>query len=207
MFDIGWSELLVIGVVALIVVGPKDLPRMFRTLGEFTGKARKMAREFQTAMNDAAKETGVNDIAGDLRKATDPKQFGLDAIKDATGDLSAWNPDEADGMAAKPDAGLTPDRAAARDKIQAATAAKAEARIAAEAAELSDEPEMLPESVAAAPKRAAPKKTASKPAASKPATVKPAAPKPAAAKPAAKKPAVRKPAAKKSAAAKSEGKA
>ena len=55
MLDIGWSELLVIGVVALIVVGPKDLPVMFRTLGRFTAKARSMAREFQRAMDDAAK--------------------------------------------------------------------------------------------------------------------------------------------------------
>ena len=53
MFDIGWSELLLIGVVALIVVGPKDLPRMFRTLGQFTARARHMARDFQRAMEDA----------------------------------------------------------------------------------------------------------------------------------------------------------
>ena len=45
MFDIGWSEMMVVGVVALIVVGPKDLPRMFHTLGEFTGKARGMSKE------------------------------------------------------------------------------------------------------------------------------------------------------------------
>ena len=100
MVDIGWSELLVIGVVALIVVGPKDLPRMFRTLGEFTGKARRMAREFQNAMNQAADDSGVGDIAGDLRKVANPKKFGMDALKGATDDLKAWTPDEADGKAA-----------------------------------------------------------------------------------------------------------
>ena len=49
MFDIGWTELMVVGIVALIVVGPKDLPGMFRTLGRFTGKAKGMARDFQSA--------------------------------------------------------------------------------------------------------------------------------------------------------------
>lgn len=73
MFDIGFSEMAIVGVVALIVVGPKDLPAMFRTVGEFTGKARRMAREFQSAMNDAAKDSGVGDIAGDLRKVADPR--------------------------------------------------------------------------------------------------------------------------------------
>ena len=58
MLDLGWSELLVIGIVALIVVGPKDLPVLFRNLGRFMGKARGMAREFSRAMNDAADESG-----------------------------------------------------------------------------------------------------------------------------------------------------
>jgi sec-independent protein translocase protein TatB len=46
MFGLGWGEMIVVGVVALIVVGPKDLPQMFRTLGRFSGKAKGMAREF-----------------------------------------------------------------------------------------------------------------------------------------------------------------
>ena len=60
MFDIGWSELLVIGVVALIVVGPKDLPIMFRKAGQFVGRMRAMAREFTRAMDAAADASGVN---------------------------------------------------------------------------------------------------------------------------------------------------
>ena len=73
MFDIGWSELMIIGVVALIVVGPKDLPMMFRKVGQFVGKARGMARDFQRAMDQAADDSGVKDIADSVKKAADIK--------------------------------------------------------------------------------------------------------------------------------------
>jgi sec-independent protein translocase protein TatB len=73
MFDIGWSELMIIGVVALIVVGPKDLPMMFRKVGNFVGKARGMARDFQSAMDHTADESGVKDLADSVKKAADIK--------------------------------------------------------------------------------------------------------------------------------------
>ncbi|WP_308917292.1 Sec-independent protein translocase protein TatB [Jannaschia sp. LMIT008] len=118
VFDLGLAEMLVIGVVALIVVGPKDLPIMFRKIGEVTGKARRMAREFQNAMNDAARDSGVDDVAGDLRKLSNPKRYGIDTLKDATKDLTAWRPDE--DAPAPPRTGDA-DRAAAR-KAAAETA-------------------------------------------------------------------------------------
>lgn len=86
MFDLGWTELLLIGIVALIVVGPKDLPILFRQAGQFTGRMRRMAREFTQAMNDAADEVGVSDIEKTMRAAANPKTFGVDAIKTAVGD-------------------------------------------------------------------------------------------------------------------------
>lgn len=67
MLDIGWSELLLIGIVALIVVGPKELPGLFRTVGQYVGKARGMAREFQRSMEQAANESGLNEAAGGLK--------------------------------------------------------------------------------------------------------------------------------------------
>lgn len=92
MFDIGWSELILIGTVALIVVGPKDLPGMFHQIGRFTSKARSMAREFSNAMEDAAKETGVKDVASDLQKATSSKALGLDAVRNAADKFEKWDP-------------------------------------------------------------------------------------------------------------------
>jgi sec-independent protein translocase protein TatB len=67
MFDIGWGEFFLIGVVALIVVGPKELPGLFRTVGQWTGKARGMAREFQRSLEQAANESGMNEVSQSLK--------------------------------------------------------------------------------------------------------------------------------------------
>jgi sec-independent protein translocase protein TatB len=62
MFDIGWSELVVIGVVALVVIGPKDLPRVMRTVGKWSGKVKRMGREFQNQFNEALREAELDDV-------------------------------------------------------------------------------------------------------------------------------------------------
>ena len=103
--DIGWAELLLIGIVALIVIGPEDLPDMFRQLGRFTAKIRSMGREFSRAMEQAAKETGVSDVAKDLRAATSAKSMGLDKVKEAADRFEKWDPIK---NAAKPTAPAKP---------------------------------------------------------------------------------------------------
>ncbi len=90
--DIGWAELMIIGVVALIVIGPKDLPEMFRQLGRITAKLRGMAREFSRAMEQAAKESGMADAANDLKAATSPTATGLDKVKAAADSFEKWDP-------------------------------------------------------------------------------------------------------------------
>jgi sec-independent protein translocase protein TatB len=62
MFDIGWSELLVIGVVALIAIGPKELPGVLRMVGQWMGKVRRMASEFQGQFQEAMREAEMADI-------------------------------------------------------------------------------------------------------------------------------------------------
>ncbi|MGO4715736.1 Sec-independent protein translocase protein TatB [Bradyrhizobium sp. 2TAF24] len=62
MFDIGWGEMVVIGVVALVVIGPKELPGVLRTVGRVVGKARRMASEFQGQFNEALREAEMADL-------------------------------------------------------------------------------------------------------------------------------------------------
>ena len=78
MFDIGWSELVVIGVVALIAIGPKELPAVLRTVGQYMGKVRRMAAEFQGQFQEAMREAEmadlkkqVDDIADSAKGLTD----------------------------------------------------------------------------------------------------------------------------------------
>ena len=62
MFNFGWGELVVIGIVALIAIGPKELPTVLRTLGQWMGKVRRMANEFQGQFNEALREAEFADL-------------------------------------------------------------------------------------------------------------------------------------------------
>ena len=143
MFDLGWAELLVIGVVALIIVGPKDLPKLFRKLGQFMGKARAMAREFSSAMNAAADDAGVGDLKkmGDgLRTATAAKNMGLDGLTKVTTKFEDWAPDpDSDATKGPNTAKMTEERRAQAEKIQELTAQQQNARPAREAGAASGE--------------------------------------------------------------------
>jgi sec-independent protein translocase protein TatB len=66
MFDIGWTELVVIAIVAIVVIGPKDLPRAMRFVGQWTGKMKKMAREFQGQFNEALREAELDTVRKDV---------------------------------------------------------------------------------------------------------------------------------------------
>ncbi|HEV7258308.1 MAG TPA: Sec-independent protein translocase protein TatB [Bosea sp. (in: a-proteobacteria)] len=106
MFDIAWSEFMLIGAVALVVIGPKDLPKAMRTAGQAIGKIRRMAAEFQGQFNDAMREAElhdlkkqVEDVGGtvssslntDFKPIDMPASTGLDdaAMKEAEAKLAA----------------------------------------------------------------------------------------------------------------------
>ncbi|WP_417241429.1 Sec-independent protein translocase protein TatB [Celeribacter sp.] len=200
MLDIGMSELLVIGIVSLIVVGPKDLPGMFRTLGRFTARAKSMAREFSSAMDAAADESGIKEASAALKGAANPKKFGLDKLNEAADEFDKWDPmEKIENPAVKKTAALDPNRAEMAKIISEATAKKANERLARDAkvaAKAAEAASAKPSETPATPQKPVAKKTAArKPAAKKPAAKKTAAAKAAPAKAPAKKPAA-KPAAK-----------
>jgi sec-independent protein translocase protein TatB len=71
LFDIGWPELLLIGVVALVVIGPKDLPRALRIAGYWVRKARTLSREFQSSVEQMIREAELDEMRQELKKATE----------------------------------------------------------------------------------------------------------------------------------------
>jgi sec-independent protein translocase protein TatB len=104
MFDISWTEFLLIGVVALIVIGPKELPGVMRTLGQWTRKMRGMAADFQNQFREAMREaemtdlkTQVDDIAKDIKN--------YDPLKDVRADLEAVGKDVESSLAQPAPAG------------------------------------------------------------------------------------------------------
>src|SRR6266699_4609965 len=71
LFDLGWSELLLIGVVALVVIGPKDLPKALRVAGFWVKKARTLSREFQSSVEQMIREAELDEMRQELKKATE----------------------------------------------------------------------------------------------------------------------------------------
>lgn len=105
MFDIAWSELMLIGAVALVVIGPKDLPKAMRTAGQAIGKIRRMAGEFQSQFNDAMREAELDDlkkqveeVGGSVQSALNTDFKPIDPIKD---DFSTPAPGARDDAALK----------------------------------------------------------------------------------------------------------
>lgn len=177
MFDIAWSEMVLIGAVALVVIGPKDLPRVLRTVGQTIGKVRRMAAEFQSQFNEAMREAEladlkkqVEDVGGsvssamntDATPATDykpieePKDFSAPAAGDATKpDETALKEAEAKLASLPPPEPLPPVDIAAETQAQEPAAKPKRVR----------KPKTVDKAEEAAPVEAAPAVEAAEPAA------------------------------------------
>ena len=91
MFDIGWMEMLVIAVVAILVIGPKDLPKVLHTVGQWMARARGVARNFQDQMEEMARQSGVDEVRKEISNSIqglDPAARLKQAI-DPTGEMDA----------------------------------------------------------------------------------------------------------------------
>jgi sec-independent protein translocase protein TatB len=164
MFDIGWSEMALVLLVALIVIGPKDLPRVARTMGQWVGKGRAMAREFQRALEDMAREAELDkvkseiekagrtnvgkaientiDPSGELSKAFDPKAASAPSSsgKPASNDRPASTAAQPAKVASAPAASATPEsHAPAGNGADGSKARKRPARKSAPAAPVNPE--------------------------------------------------------------------
>ena len=92
MFDISWTEFLLIGIVALIVIGPKELPAVMRGLGQWTRKIRSLAADFQNQFHEAMREAEMADLKKQVDDvAQDIKQY--DPLKDVRADVEAMGKD------------------------------------------------------------------------------------------------------------------
>ena len=193
MFDIGWGEMLVIAIVVIVVVGPKELPGMLRTFGRTTSKLRVMANDFRRQFDEALKEAELDDvrkIADDVRSLNPKNEIrkALSPMEKAAQDVRAGL-DAAMKPAAKPDtaaqpAASTPQPAAPVKQGAAAmpgepvaapaTAANGSKPVSAPAAKATARPAAKAAAKPASPAKAGP--AAAKPAAAKPPAAKPRAP-------------------------------
>src|ERR1700689_2526659 len=141
MFDLSLTEFLLIGVVALIVIGPKELPAVLRTVGQWTRKVRRMAADFQGQFQEAMREAEM----GDLKKQVDDLAQGVknyDPLKDVKADVEAAGRDIQASLEQKPEKttlaeAVTPAAADEAEVIVTATAPVAPDAIETSGAETS----------------------------------------------------------------------
>src|SRR5215469_15840958 len=115
MFDISWTEFLLIGIVALIVIGPKELPAVMRSLGQWTRKIRSLAADFQNQFHEAMREAEMADLKKQVDDlASDVKNY--DPLKDVRADVEAIGKDLDSGV-------KSPDKAPDQDAAKELTAA------------------------------------------------------------------------------------
>ncbi|NYZ14257.1 twin-arginine translocase subunit TatB [Azospirillum sp. RWY-5-1] len=150
MFDIGWTEIMVIAVVALVVIGPKDLPKAIYSIGKFVRKARGVAREFQHHVDDMMREAELDELRQQALKARD---LNLTRIVEDTVDpkgtlRGAFEPPSLDGSGPATAAGPVPASASPPAPLPAAEPPAAPPPAAAEPA---PEPAAQPAVMAAAP--------------------------------------------------------
>ncbi len=88
MFDIGWTEVLVISVVVLFVVGPRDIPKVLRTVGQWAGKIRGLAREFRESVDDAVRESELDEVRKTVESARSGFRKEIRATVDPGGELT-----------------------------------------------------------------------------------------------------------------------
>jgi sec-independent protein translocase protein TatB len=143
MFDIGWSEMVVVGVVALVVIGPKDLPGALRQAGKWMGSVRRMAADFQGHVNAAMREAELDELR---REVTNLKSGLSEPITSSGGEMRA--------LVEKPVALPPPAPAAAK-----AAKPKTGGKSPAEAAKPRPKPAKPKAEAAAKPKKSASKKT------------------------------------------------
>jgi sec-independent protein translocase protein TatB len=114
----------VVGVIALIIIGPKDLPRIMRWVGGWVGKARGMARQFQRSIDDLAREADLEDVKKSVDSVSkiNPTQE-LDKAIDPTGSVKkALDPSSTDATSATEDSGAAADPEPASEKPDEAEA-------------------------------------------------------------------------------------
>jgi sec-independent protein translocase protein TatB len=119
MFDIGWSELVVIGVVALIVIGPKELPAVLRAIGQWTTKIKRMAGEFQSQFQEAMREAEMADLKKEVDAATKGMTSHFDPLD--VDEATRWEPSKDSSTDSKSDSKTEPAADATPDAVPVAT--------------------------------------------------------------------------------------